>query len=234
MKFSPFCALLLTSTALPVMAADEIQSTGSTVAISNEEAEEPVEDDSSGEIVVTAERIRGSVDTDVPPIEQLDEADIAALGASSLTDLVAAVAPQANSGRGRGGGQPIVLLNGQRVSGFRELRDLPPEAIRQVQIFPEEVALKYGFRPDQRVINFVLKDNFASFAAEFEHAQPQDGGFASNEFETTLTRIGTNTRLNLDVELERSTALTEAERNLISSGLTFRVSPNSFSSAGTD
>ena len=218
MKFSPFCALLLTSTALPVMAADEVQSTGSTVAISNDEAEEPVEDDSSGEIVVTAERIRGSVDTDVPPIEQLDEADIAALGASSLTDLVAAVAPQANSGRGRGGGQPIVLLNGQRVSGFRELRDLPPEAIRQVQIFPEEVALKYGFRPDQRVINFVLKDNFASFAAEFEHAQPQDGGFASNEFETTLTRIGTNTRLNLDVELERSTALTEAERDLISSG----------------
>ena len=218
MKFSPFCALLLTSTALPAMAADEIQSTGSTVAISNDEAEEPVEDDSSGEIVVTAERIRGSVDTDVPPVEQLDEADIAALGASSLTDLVAAVAPQANSGRGRGGGQPIVLLNGQRVSGFRELRDLPPEAIRQVQIFPEEVALKYGFRPDQRVINFVLKDNFASFAAEFEHAQPQDGGFASNEFETTLTRIGTNTRLNLDVELERSTALTEAERDLISSG----------------
>jgi len=200
------------------MALDnDVQSTGSTVAISNDEIEEPVEDDSSGEIVVTAQRIRGSVDTDVPPVEELDEADIASLGASSLTDLVAAVAPQANSGRGRGGGQPIVLLNGQRISGFRELRDLPPEAIRQVQIFPEEVALKYGFRPDQRVINFILKDNFASFATEFEHAQPQDGGFATNEFEATLTRIGASTRFNLDVELERSTALTESERDLISS-----------------
>jgi outer membrane cobalamin receptor len=145
------------------MALDDVQNTGSTVAIANEDVEEAVQAPPSREIVVTAERIRGSVDTDVPPVEQLNEADITALGASSLTDLVAAVAPQTNSGRGRGGGMPIILLNGQRVSGFRELRDLPPEAIRQVQIFPEEVALKYGFRPDQRVINFILKDNFASF-----------------------------------------------------------------------
>ena len=218
MKLSPFSALLLASTAVPAIAADDVQSTGSAVAIANEETENPIEDDFSDEIVVTAERIRGSVDTDVPPVEQLNEADIAALGASSLTDLVAAVAPQANSGRGRGGGQPVVLLNGQRVSGFRELRDLPPEAIKQVQIFPEEVALKYGFRPDQRVINFILKDNFASFATEIEHAQPEDGGFATDQIETTLTRIGSKTRFNLDVELERSTALTESERDLIASG----------------
>ena len=218
MKHSLFSVLLLASTAVPAMATNDVQATGSTVAISNADAAEPVEANSSGEIVVTAERIRGSVDTDVPPVEELNEADIAAIGASSLTDLVAAVAPQANSGRGRGGGMPIILLNGQRVSGFRELRDLPPEAIRQVQIFPEEVALKYGFRPDQRVINFILKDNFASFATEIEHAQPEDGGFGSNEFEATLTRIGSKTRFNLDIELERSTALTESERDLIGSG----------------
>lgn len=218
MKRSLFSVLLLASTAMPAMATNDFQSTGSTVAISSDDVAEPVEANSSGEIVVTAERIRGSVDTDVPPVEELNEADIAAVGASSLTDLVAAVAPQANSGRGRGGGMPIILLNGQRVSGFRELRDLPPEAIRQVQIFPEEVALKYGFRPDQRVINFILKDNFASFATEIEHAQPEDGGFGSNEFEATLTRIGSKTRFNLDIELERSTALTESERDLIGSG----------------
>ena len=218
MKRSLFSVLLLASTAVPAMATNGVQSTGSTVAITSDDVAEPVETNPSGEIVVTAERIRGSVDTDVPPVEELNEADIAAVGASSLTDLVAAVAPQANSGRGRGGGMPIILLNGQRVSGFRELRDLPPEAIRQVQIFPEEVALKYGFRPDQRVINFILKDNFASFATEIEHAQPEDGGFGSNEFEATLTRIGSKTRFNLDIELERSTALTESERDLIGSG----------------
>jgi hypothetical protein len=217
MKIFPFSVILLAMTAVPAMATVDAQATGSTIAIAQDDEEIPVEEGTSGEIVVTAERIRGSVDTDVPPVEQLNEADIASLGASSLTDLVAAVAPQANSGRGRGGGMPIILLNGQRVSGFRELRDLPPEAIRQVQIFPEEVALKYGYRPDQRVINFILKDNFASFATEFEHAQPEAGGFGSNELEATLTRIGANTRFNLDVELERATALTESERDLISS-----------------
>jgi hypothetical protein len=218
MNISRLSAILLASTAFPVMAMDDVQSTGGTVAIANDAIEDTAQDTPSREIIVTAERIRGSVDTDVPPLEQLNEADIASLGASSLTDIVAAVAPQANSGRGRGGGMPIILLNGQRVSGFRELRDLPPEAIRQVQIFPEEVALKYGFRPDQRVINFILKDNFGSFAAEFERAEPQDGGFARNEFETTLTRISKNTRFNLDIKLEQSTALTESERDLISSG----------------
>ncbi|WP_430445262.1 TonB-dependent receptor [Sphingorhabdus contaminans] len=214
MRIIPLSALLLASTAMPAIAATEERPVGSTVGMDIAE-EEQSEENASNEIVVIAERIRGSVDTDVPPVEQLNEADIAAVGASSLTDLVAAVSPQTNSGRGRGGGQPVILLNGQRISGFRELRDLPPEAVKQVQIFPEEVALKYGFRPDQRVINFILKDNFSSFATEVEHAQPEDGGFATNEFEATLTRIGAKTRFNLDVQIERQTRLTENERDLI-------------------
>lgn len=214
MRIIPLSALLLASTAMPAIAATEEQPVGSTVGMDIAE-EEQSEENASNEIVVIAERIRGSVDTDVPPVEQLNEADIAAVGASSLTDLVAAVSPQTNSGRGRGGGQPVILLNGQRISGFRELRDLPPEAVKQVQIFPEEVALKYGFRPDQRVINFILKDNFSSFATEVEHAQPEDGGFATNEFEATLTRIGAKTRVNLDLQIERQTRLTENERDLI-------------------
>jgi iron complex outermembrane receptor protein len=215
MKRFPLTTLLLASTAIPAAAQDSANSQGTTATpeITNE-----TEEEQTGEIIVIAERIRGAVDTDVPPVEELNEADIAAVGASSLTDLVAAVAPQTNSGRGRGGGQPVVLLNGQRISGFRELRDLPPEAIKQVQIFPEEVALKYGFRPDQRVINFILKENFSSFITEVEMAQPEDGGFATNELETTLTHIGSKTRLVIDTQIERSTRLTENERNLISAG----------------
>jgi hypothetical protein len=212
MKKHSLTALLLASTAVPAVAQDtsNTQGTSATSEIADEATDELPDD-----IVVVAERIRGAVDTDVPPVEQLDEADIAAVGAGSLTDLLAAVAPQTNSGRGRGGGQPVVLLNGQRISGFRELRDLPPEAIRQVQVFPEEVARKYGFRPDQRVINFILKDNFASFITEVEMAQPQQGGLATNEVEATFVTIGNKARLSIDVEAERSTRLTENERELI-------------------
>ena len=202
MPISTITTLLLASTAAPLWA---------------QEIDDAPVDELATDIVVTAERIRGSVDTDVPPVEELGEADIAALGASSITDLLAAVSPQTGSGRGRGGGQPIILLNGKRISGFRELRDLPPEAIKQVQIFPEELALQYGFRPDQRVINFILRDNFASFAAEIEYAQPQDGGQSSKEFEATLTRIGAATRINIDIEYETGSGLTEAERNVITS-----------------
>ncbi len=202
MRISPITALLLASAAVPSWAQDS--------------AEPPV-DELSTDIIVIAERIKGGVDTAVPPVEELGEADIAAVGASSLTDLVAAVAPQTGSGRGRGGGQPIILLNGQRISGFRELRDLPPEAVKQVQIFPEEVALQYGYRPDQRVINFILKDNFASFNTEVEYSAPQEGGQSTKEFETTLTRIGSSTRLNIDIEYETATRLTEDKRDIISS-----------------
>ncbi len=174
----------------------------------------------NSEIVVTATRIKGSVETDVPPIQEIDEKDIASYGASSLTDLVAAVAPQTGSGRGRGGGMPVILLNGQRISGFRELRDLPPEAIKRVQIFPEEVALKYGFKPDQRVINFILKDNFASFSGEMESGFPQNGGYNRRQVESTLTRIGKDSRLVIDTAYETRGRLTENERGIIASAAT--------------
>lgn len=205
MRTSTLLIFLLASTAVPAWAQDKdtIQSTASD--------DEVLETD----IIVVAERLKGAIDTDVPPVDELDEADIAAVGASSIADLVAAVSPQTGSGRGRGGGQPVILLNGQRISGFRELRDLPPEAVKQVQIFPEEVALKYGFRPDQRVMNFILEENFASFATEIEYGQPEDGDFGSNEIEATLTRIGAKTRVNIDLEYETSSLLTESERDLI-------------------
>ncbi len=175
-------------------------------------AAEPKED-----IIVIGTRIRGAVETDVPPTETLSEADIAAVGGSSVADILAAVAPQAASGRGRGSGPPIILLNGQRISNFRELRDLPPEAIKQVQIFPEEVALQYGFRPEQRVINFILKDNYSAFNVEVDYSIPQKGGFDVKEFENTLTKIGKSARLNLDIEFESRSRLTEDERGVISS-----------------
>jgi iron complex outermembrane recepter protein len=180
-----------------------------------------------GDIVVTATRIKGSVDTDVPPVQEIDEKDIASYGASSITDLVAAVAPQTSSGRGRGGGQPVILLNGQRVSGFRELRDLPPEAIKRVQIFPEELALQYGYRADQRVINFILKDNFASFSPEFENGMPEKGGYSTRKIESTLTRIGASSRLNIDVEYETGSRLTEDERGIIASSSAFTTAQGS-------
>lgn len=203
--------LLLSSTSLSALVSVPA------FAVQEAGGAEVITEDSETVIVVTAERVRGAVETDAKPIDELSEADVQALGGSSVADIVAAVAPQAGSGRGRGSGPPVILLNGQRISSFRDIRDLPPEAIKQVQIFPEEVALQYGYRPDQRVINFILKDNYASFNAEAEYAAPQKGGFDRQEFETTFTRIGKDNRFNIDIEFERRTKLTEDERDVLSS-----------------
>ena len=70
--------------------------------------------------------------------------------------------------------------------------------------------------PTSEVINFILKENFASFITEVEMSQPEDGGFATNEIETTFVTIGNKTRFNVDVEAERATRLTENERSIIS------------------
>lgn len=172
--------------------------------------------DDEGEILVVATRIKGQVNTVQPPVATLDEEDIASYGVSSLADLLAALAPQTGSGRGRGGdGAPVVLLNGMRISGFREMRGLPPEAIRKVEILPEEVALKYGYRPDQRVVNFILKDNFRSFGTETEVQLPGSGGYSDTKQEMTLVRIDKGARLNVTGSYESQSPLTEAERGIV-------------------
>ncbi len=167
------------------------------------------------DIVVTAERLRGSVITEVPPIVELDADDVASYGVSSIEDLVEELSSQTTSNRGRGSGRPIVLINGQRTSGFRDIRDLPPEAIKSVQVFPEEVALQYGYAPDERVINFILLDGYTGFGAEIEHGVPTRGDQGNTELESTFTHIGENSRVNLNIEYETQTAITEAERGII-------------------
>ena len=176
-------------------------------------SEEPLPS-AQNEIVVTAQRIRGSVDTDVPPVVELTEADIAAYGADSLTDLVAQLSPQTGSGRGRGGGQPVILVNGQRIASFRELRNYPPEAIQKVEVFPEEVALQYGYSADQRVINFILKDNFKSREIELEYGDSFEGGAPGGEIEVSQVAISGPRRFNISGQFETQSLLTEAERDI--------------------
>ena len=122
---------------------------------------------------------------DIPPRNVLDARDVRATGATSITELLDALAPQIGSSRGRGGEAPVLLLDGQRISGFRELRDIPTEAIQRVEILPEEVALKYGYRADQKVVNIVLRQRFRSTAAQFAAGAATDGGYATGNADLT-------------------------------------------------
>lgn len=168
-----------------------------------------------GEILVVAERIRGQVESPAPPIAVLDEKDIQALGATTLADVLTQLAPQTGSGRGRGSGPPVVLINGQRIGSFREMRNFPQEAIRRVEILPEEVALRFGFPANSRVVNMILKDNFSSKTFEAESAVPTRGGFQTYEVEATALRINGPQRFSVTAKIDDTSELTEAERGVI-------------------
>lgn len=177
----------------------------------------PETDDSKAEgaaIVVTAQRLPGSVETNVPPDLVLDEDAIASYGASSLSDLLVNLGPQTGTGRGRGGGMPIVLLNGRRVSGFSEIRDLPSEAIKRVETFPEEVALRFGYSADQRVVNFILKEGFEAITSEAELGGPTSGGRTTGQLEAGWLRIGKKGRTNVNASYDKGGAISESERNI--------------------
>jgi hypothetical protein len=166
------------------------------------------------DIVVVGNRLPGSVVGDIPPENIFDARDIRATGATDITEVLEALEPEIGSARGRGGERPVMLLNGQRISSFRELRDIPSEAILRVEILPEEVALKYGYRADQRVVNFVLRPRFRSTVAELEAGTATEGGTASGEAEASRLIIDRNGRTTINLEAERNGALTEAERDI--------------------
>ena len=168
----------------------------------------------SEEIVVVGQKPRGSVVGDIPPENTLTSRDIRATGATSINELLEAVESQVGSARGRGGGRPIVLLNGQRISGFRELRDLPPEAIQRMEILPEEVALKYGYAADQRVVNIVLRRRFNSTSAEVRGKAATDGGYVSGQGDATRLVIRNGQRTSLNLHVEGNTPLYEDERDI--------------------
>jgi hypothetical protein len=170
--------------------------------------------DEGEEIVVTGSRPRGSVVGDIPPENTLSARDVRATGATDITELLDAIAPQIGSAQGRGGERPVLLLNGKRISGFRELRDIPAEAISRVEILPEEVALKYGYRADQKVVNFVLRERFRSTSVRVQGATPTEGGNVSGLADVTRLMLGGDKRTTINLHAEGNSALRESERDI--------------------
>lgn len=186
-----------------------------TVAVSPLHAQSIDEQSDEGEeIVVTGQKPRGSVIGDIPAENVLTPRDIRATGATSIQELLDAVAPQTGSARGRSSGRPIILINGQRISGWREMRDLPPEAIERMEILPEEVALKYGYSADQRVVNFVLRRRFNSTSVDLETDVATAGDYAKGEADATRLVIADGKRTSLNLHLEGNTPIYENDRDI--------------------
>jgi hypothetical protein len=163
------------------------------------------------EVVVTGQRPRGSVIGDIPPENVLRGRDVRSTGATNFDELLQAIAPEIGSAGG--GSTPLVLLNGRKVSSFRELRDIPIEAISRVDILPAEVALKYGSRPDQKVVNIVLKARFQSTVGEVA-GDTSKGGYSGGYGDVTRMRIDGNARSTLNLHAGGDDLLNAAQRQL--------------------
>jgi hypothetical protein len=166
-------------------------------------------------VEIIAGKPRGSVEGDIKPDLTLNAAQIRAYGASSVSELLVFLEPQLRSGQGRDSGQPVMLINGRRISGFQEIRDIPPEAIERFEILPEEVALTYGYRADQKVVNIVLRKRFRALTNEAGIKAPTAGGRTTSDVQSTFFRVQGDQRWLFNGKISHDTALFETERDIV-------------------
>jgi hypothetical protein len=166
------------------------------------------------EIVVSGQRPRGSVLSDIPAERVLRSDDIRAYGANNIEELLQTLGPQVSSERGRDDSGPVVLLNGKRVSSFAEIAKIPTEAIERMEVLPEEVALSYGYAADRKVVNVVVFERFSSKIGQLTFAAPTEGGRQAPGAAANYLLIKGGARFNFDAEYGRSGALLESERDL--------------------
>ncbi len=161
---------------------------------------------------------RGKVEGAIQPEIELNEEEIKSFGANSIGELLTLLTPQTASTRGRdggGGGGPVLLINGRRISGFQEIQGVPPEAIERFQILPEEVALSYGYKADQRVVNIILKKNYTATTIQAAATVATDGGRTTLNGGGNRVNIDGDKRWNLDLQVQRDPYLMETDRDIV-------------------
>ncbi len=166
-------------------------------------------DANPSQIVVVGER--GSAVTDVAPIAVLDADDVAATGATTTTDLLRTIRATTQSADGL---EPIFLLNSQRVSGYQDIGSLPPEAIQKVEVLPEQAALRFGFPPTRRVVNFITKRRFRQVEVRGSAGTTTRAGSMTQKGNLNLTRLHDDARLTLTLEARHTSPLLQADRDI--------------------
>jgi hypothetical protein len=171
---------------------------------------DPPADKGDPDVVVTGQR--GSVVRDIQPVATFDKALIESIGAVSMADLLRVIEPMTRSADGK---PPIFLLNGQRTTGYEEIGSLPPEALEKMELLPEQAALRFGYPPTQRVLNFITKAKFRTVEAKANVGASTEGGGGTHGTNLALTRIARPRRLTLTGEYRHSDPLLQSRRNVL-------------------
>jgi len=176
----------------------------------NASRDQPNASNSRPDIVVVGRR--GQVDTAIQPLATLDAGAISATGATSIDELLRTIRGVTQSGDGQ---EPIFLLNAQRVSGYQEIGNLPPEAIEKVEVFPEPVALQYGYPPTRRIVNFITKRRFRQLSLKQAAGTSTRGGADNANAHVDYTRLRGDGRLTLSLDARHTDALLQTRRRVL-------------------
>jgi len=172
----------------------------------------PIEQD---EILVRAQKPRGSVRSETEPLRTLSPIDVRAFGAQSLRELLNALGNEVSSDRVDGQTQPVVLLNGRRLSSFDEIASYPPEAIERVEIYPEQLALELGFAANQKVVNLVTFKRFTQLNGQIDGLATTEGAGEQIGLSTQFLKIIDDTRLSGGLTVRKAAGISEADRGII-------------------
>ncbi|HEX8446105.1 MAG TPA: hypothetical protein VF649_05770 [Sphingomonas sp.] len=183
-----------------------------TVATAQAGGEPPAadRDSNAGEVTVTGDR--RSLAAGIQAVATFDANAIAATGATTIAELLRVIRAVTQAADGS---DPIFLLNAQRISGYEEIATLPPEAIEKVEVLPEPVALKFGYPPTRRVLNFITKRRFRQAEVRATGGGATRGGYAIGTANFGLTRLAKDSRLTVGLEYRHAEPLRQSDRTIL-------------------
>jgi len=177
-----------------------------TKAVAEDEA---ASQDGKDELVVRGNR--ASAISGIAPIATFDSKFLEGTGATSMGELLRTLLPMARSADGS---DPILLLNGQRISGYEEIQSLPPEALAGTEILPEAAAIRYGYPPTRRLLNFMTKPKFRQIDISADAGGSTSGGAGTGGANVGMTRLAGKKRLTLAGEYRHTDPLLSSGRPL--------------------
>lgn len=177
--------------------------------LAQDDPEPAAEDPQKPDIVITGKRPPGSALGDAAPVAVLDAEAIRAMGVTSIEELLKLLKPLTTS---NSGGEPVFLLNGRRISGYREIQTLPPEALERTEILNEQDSARFGFPATVRVVNFVTKKRFRALTIEQGAGTTTDGGGGTVRGQVGATRIAGDRRTTLAINYDRQNQLFASDR----------------------
>lgn len=143
-----------------------------------------------------------------PPEIELDGADIDALNAWSIEDVLKRMDETLALG-----GQPLVLINGRPTPNVSAYTGFPPDALVRAEVLPPEAAGLYGATPGQRVVNLVLQQKFSSYDGRAVASRPTQGGTSTVSGDLRRSAIAGSNTHQLGFRVSRDTALRAGERD---------------------